>query len=414
MHKKINFYDNKSTKCGIIKSIRIHRGVALMDLLIQAREKIDKIDREMARLFCERMDAVKCVVQYKKQSGKGVLDKTREEAVVNKNLKLLNNAEYAEFYEDFIRHNMSISRDMQMRILAKDTVFYQGVEGAFSHIAAQGLFKHAQLTPCPTWAQVVQAVKDGTAEYGVLPFENSHAGDVSEVLDLCYKNTDIYVDCVYDLQVSQNLLCVPGAKIGDIKKVVSHPQALTQSAKLINTLGFEMQSLANTAMAAKHVAQNADKSVAAIASLQTAEIYGLEVLIKDVNESRDNTTRFIVIKKGEVSEESYFKTSEKDMSSQLGENGEVADKKHDLSADKGRFSLLFTVSHEAGSLSKVIETIAKHGFNMECIKSRPIPQVSWEYYFYTELVGAPNAQLFAELKNICSTLRLLGVYTKGN
>ena len=174
----------------------------------------------MAQLFCRRMDAVRDVVAYKKEHGLPVLDASREEAVVEKNLALLPDKAYAEWYEDFVRHNMAVSRAFQSRVLARDAVAYQGVEGAFSHIALTRLFPHAAARAYPTWAQVFDAVEKGEAACGVLPFENSHAGDVSEVLDLCFAHEDLCVQQVYDLPVSQNLLGVPGAKLSEVRQVV--------------------------------------------------------------------------------------------------------------------------------------------------------------------------------------------------
>ena len=250
------------------------------------------------------------------------------------------------------------------------TVAYQGVEGAFSHIALTRLFQHVRAQAYPTWAEVFDAVAGGDAAYGVLPFENSHAGDVSEVLDLCYAHRDICVCDVYDLPVSQNLLGVPGAHLSDVKKAVSHPQALQQSAKFIRSLGLETQAFQNTAAAAKSVAEAGDKSVAAIASLETAALYGLSVLAENINTSETNTTRFIVIGRR-------------------------------MNAAGNRFSLLFTVAM---------------GFNLECIKSRPMPNVPWEYYFYVEVVGDLSAEkskeLLDTLSGVCRTVRVLGVYDR--
>ncbi|WP_367924208.1 bifunctional chorismate mutase/prephenate dehydratase [uncultured Ruthenibacterium sp.] len=354
-----------------------------MDELLKARAVIDEVDAQMAELFCRRMDAVQSVAAYKKEKGLPVLDASREEAVVAKNLALLPKAEYSELYEDFVRHNMALSRAFQRRMLAMDTVAYQGVEGAFSHIALRKLFPHATARAYPTWSQVVQAVEKGEAVCGVLPFENSHAGDVSEVLDLCFAHETVCVQQVYDLPVSQNLLGIAGAKLSDVKQVVSHPQALQQSAKFLRTLGLSTKPMANTAAAAKYVAETKDPSLAAIASKETAELYGLSVLAEDVNTSENNTTRFIVIGK-------------------------------EMAAAGSRFSLLFTVDHVAGSLARVVQAIGEMGFNMECIKSRPMPHVSWEYYFYVELVGDVSSQsshaLLEKLKGLCRTARVLGVY----
>lgn len=365
-----------------------------MEDLSAARAEIDAVDREMAQLFCRRMDAVRHVAAYKKQCGLPVLDAAREEAVVQKNLALLPEAQrgaYGAYYEDFVRHSMSLSRALQQRLLGADTVAYQGVEGAFSHIALCALFPHCTQKACATWDEVCAAVLSGEACAGVLPFENSHAGDVSEVIDLCFANEALRVSAVYDLPVTQNLLCVPGASLADIKSVLSHPQALSQSKRFLQSLSLEQRSCANTAAAAKQVADAGDKSVAAIASAETAALYGLTILVRDVNESTDNTTRFIVVERGSV------------------------DLTPPASAPDPALhcSLLFTVGHTAGSLARVIDTVAQLGYNMECIKSRPMPHVQWQYYFYTELAGAPSPQLLDAMRGVCKTLRVLGVYARG-
>lgn len=355
-----------------------------MTELDAARRTIDEVDAEMARLFCERMRAVEAVAAYKKERGLPVLDASREEAVVAKNRARLPDADadrLGDLYEDFLRHNMALSRALQKRLLARDAVAYQGVEGAFAHLALRRLYPHARAVAFATWRDAVEAVSDGRVEAAVLPFENSNAGDVSAVLDLCYAHEELYVSRVFDLPVSQNLLGVPGATLADVKTVVSHPQALAQCAKFLRMLGAETSEYPNTAVAAKHVHDTGDRSLAAIASPETAEIYGLVVLAPDIAETSDNTTRFIVVTREQP---------------QKG----------------GRFSLLFTVEHAAGMLARVIRIIGEFGFNMESIKSRPMPHVPWEYYFYTELVGQPSDELLTALRGVCKTVRVLGVYDR--
>ncbi len=355
--------------------------------LDDARREIDAVDTELAALFCRRMDAVRRVAAYKQANGLPVLDAAREEAVVRKNLTRLPDTAYGAYYEDFIRHLMDVSKAFQRAALGQDAVAYQGVEGAFSHIALTRLFRHARALSYPTWAEVFGAVESGDAACGVLPFENSHAGDVSEVLDLCYAHPKLVVCDMYDLPVTQNLLGVPGARLSDVKRVISHPQALQQSARFLQSLGLETQAAANTAAAAKAVAEAGDAGVAAIASLETAALYGLSVLAENINTSETNTTRFIVISKT-------------------------------LPTAGDRFSLLFTVDHRAGQLARVIRTAGELGFNLECIKSRPMPHVRWEYYFYVEVVGDYSAErsraLLEALGGVCRTVRVLGVYQKRN
>ncbi len=356
-----------------------------MDLLQEARGEIDQIDNEMAVLFQRRMKAVEKVVTHKIAHNLPILDAGREEQVVAKNLERLSpeNQDLAPFYEDFIRHNMAISRAMQSKIMATDRIAYQGVPGAFSHIAMKTIFPHGREKAYGSWKEVVQALEEGVVSYGVLPFENSHAGDVSEVLDLCFIHPKLHVCQMYDMAIHQNLLGLPDAKVTDIKKVISHPQALMQSAKFIETIGATKQEYPNTAVAAEYVANLGDKSVGAIASLQTAELYNLNVLASNINQSADNTTRFLVL------------------SAKAPQDG-------------NRFSILFTVHHKAGSLAQVISLVAEAGFNMESIKSRPMPQVSWEYYFYMELIGNRQDALDLEqkLEAVCQSVRILGIYER--
>ena len=355
-----------------------------MEELESARRAIDEIDGQMAALFEARMAQVARVAAYKQEHDIPVLDASREQQVIEQNTARIRDAALRPYYQEFQQAAMAVSRQYQAHALGRDTVAYQGVEGAFAHIALTRLFPQAKAMACPTWGDVFDRVEQGSAAYGVLPFENSHAGDVAAVLDLCYARR-LHILEMYDLPVTQNLLAVPGAALGDLRRVVSHPQALNQCERFIRSMGLAAESCANTALAARRVAEASDKTLAAIASADTAELYGLQVLMRDVNTDGDNTTRFIVVGK------------------ELPKRG-------------NRFSLLFTVDHKTGALARVIQAIAAAGFNMECIKSRPMPHVPFEYYFYVELVGAADApdakRLLAGLESVCRTVRVLGIYTR--
>lgn len=355
-----------------------------MNPLENARTAIDEIDRQMAALFERRMEAVCRVADYKAAQGLPIYDAAREAAVLEKNTARIQTPELRPYYADLLQRQMDLAKQYEAFRMGRDRVAYQGVEGAFAHIALTRLFPHAKAVAYPTWAEVFAAVERDEAACGVLPFENSHAGDVSDVLDLCYKSSLSVMD-VYDLPVVQNLLGLPGAQLADIRAVYSHQQAIAQSEKFLRSFGLPAQPLANTAMAARFVAESGDKSLAAIASEETAALYGLKVLVPGINTDGDNTTRFIVVSK-------------------------------QLPAEGNRFSLLFTVDNKPGKLAGVIQKIGESGFNMECIKSRPMPHVPFEYYFYVELVGSLRAEkagsLLDELRRICRTVRVLGVYTK--
>ena len=356
-----------------------------MDQLEAARRQIDAVDAQLADLFEQRMAAVLQVAEYKKAHGLPIFDPAREAAVLDKAAARIHSDALRPYYRDHVQHMMDLAKAYEAQQMGCNRVAYQGVEGAFAHIALRALFPHGEALACPTWDDVFDTVEQGDAAYGVLPFENSHAGDVSAVLDLCYARPGIWVVQVYDLPISQNLLVLPGAQLSGLKKVYSHQQAIAQSETFLKQFGLPATAMPNTAMAAKFVADSGDPSLAAIASRETAALYGLEVLVPDINTDGDNTTRFIVISR-------------------------------DKPTGGNRFSLLFTADNKPGKLAEVIQLIGQAGFNMESIKSRPLPHVPFEYYFYVELVGDPAAHeaeaLLDALDRVCRTVRLLGVYTK--
>ena len=356
-----------------------------MDALEQARAEIDTVDVQLAALFERRMAAVLQVAEYKRAHGLPIYDAAREAAVLEKAAARIQQPALRPYYKDHIQHMMDIAKQYEAAVLGRNRAAYQGVEGAFAHIALKALFPHAEAVSYSTWDEVFEAVASGEAAHGVVPFENSHAGDVSAVLDLCYNHPELWVVDVYDLPISQNLLVLPGTQLSQLRTVYSHQQAIAQSETFLKQFRLPATAMANTAMAAKFVAESGDSSKAAIASVETAALYGLEVLVPSINTDGDNTTRFIVLSREKPT----------------GGN---------------RFSLLFTVDNKPGKLGEVIQIIGASGFNMESIKSRPMPHVPFEYYFYVELVGDPTADetaaLLRELDRTCRTVRLLGVYTK--
>ena len=365
------------------------KGSPDMDLLQQARAEIDRIDAEMAALFAQRMHAVADVARYKAQTGKPVFDPAREAAVLDQNAARLQDEDLRPYYRAFLQKAMDVSRAYQRAMLGRDTAAYQGVPGAWSHIALRRLYPFARETSFATWAEVFDAVQRGDAQSGVLPFENSSAGDVSTVLDLLYTHPDLVIARMCDLPIRQDLLGVPGGTLAQVRTVVSHTQALAQSSAFLQQHGLATRTWSNTAEAARYVAEQNDPALAAIASAETAGLYGLQVLAQGVNTEGDNTTRFIVIERTAPPP---------------------------APAPGQRLALLFTVRHEPGQLAAVLDRIGARGFNMECIKSRPLPHVPFEYYFYVQLVcPAQNTAescnaLLGDLRAACNTLRPLGAF----
>lgn len=355
-----------------------------MDKLETARKIINEVDKEVARLFCKRMEAVKLVAEHKAEHGLPILDSGREEAVIEKNSAYVDDADLRSYYISFIKSTMEISKKYQHRLLEGMKVAYSGVEGAFAHIAAKKIFPDGQYISYGDFSKAYKSVENGDCDCCVLPIENSYAGEVGQVTDLIFGG-NLHVNGVYDLHICHNLLGIPGAQLSDIKKVISHPQALSQCEGYINFHGFEQEKGKNTALAAKVVADAGDKTVAAIASDETARLYGLDILDYSINESDGNTTRFTVLTRSESK------------------------------IENGKFIMMFTVSNEAGALAKALNIIGGHGFNMQALHSRPFKQESWQYYFYIEAEGNPYSEsgkkMLSELSEHCERIKIAGSYT---
>lgn len=264
-------------------------------------------------------------------------------------------------------------------------IAYSGIPGAFAYISAVHIFPDDELVSYMNFNEAYDAVVKDECEYAVIPIDNSYSGEVTPVMDLLFYG-DLKINGVYSLPVVQNLLGVEGSTVDGIKRVISQSKALEQCDKYIRDHDFEMVQSNNTARAAKEVAELNDVNTAAIASIETAKLYGLKVLEEHINERNDNTTRFVVLSKNE---------------------GQVPNTDEDDS-----FIMIFTVPNIAGSLVEALSVIGKHDFNMKVVHSRPIKDYIWQYYFYVEIEGVVNTkkgqEMTEELNGICSMLKVLG------
>lgn len=352
--------------------------------LEEAREIINRVDSQMAELFSERMRAAEMVFEYKKEFGLPIYDPAREEAVIEKNSALISDDTIKGYYIEYIKKLMSVSRAYQHRMQNGLNVAYSGVEGAFAHIASGRIFPDSNRISFGDFRSAYNAVVNGEADVAVLPIENSYAGEVGQTIDLIFSG-GLFINGIYELEIHQNLLGVPGSTVDDIKKVTSHSQALSQCHDYIKLRGFDAEEANNTAIAAKTVSDMNDKSLGAIASVETAEIYGLKILEANINKSGENTTRFAVLSK--------VKAESPTLSSSV---------------------LMFTVKHEAGSLANAISIIGKYGYNMTALRSRPLKKHSWQYYFYVEIDGTtdtPEGQkMISDLNKVCDKLKIAGTF----
>lgn len=356
----------------------------MINKLEEARKIINEVDSQMAELFVRRMKAAEMVYEYKKEFGLPILDPKREEAVIAKNSALIEDEVIKGYYIDYLKHLMSLSRAYQYRMQSGLKVAYSGVEGAFAHIAAGRIFPESNRVACRDFKAAYETVVNGECDVAVLPIENSYAGEVGQTMDLIFTG-GLFINGIYELEIHQNLLGLPEAKADDIKKVTSHPQALAQCHEYIEQKGLDAEEASNTAIAAKMVAEAKDKALGAIASVETAEIYGLKVLEANINKSGENTTRFAVLSK--------VKAGSSGMTNSV---------------------LMFTVKNEAGSLANAISIIGKYGYNMTALRSRPLKKHSWQYYFYIEIddtIDTKNgAKMLAELREVCDQLKIAGTF----
>ena len=361
-----------------------------MNKLETARQEINRIDAEMARLFEQRMQAAKLVAEHKMERGLPIKDAAREAALIERNSAYIEDDTIREYYTQFLRGTIDVSCDYQRRLMQGLRVAYSGVEGAFAHISAGRIFPNAERVSHRDFRSAYDAVRLGKCDCAVLPIENSYNGEVGEVMDLLFFGP-LHVNGVYELSIRQNLIVVPGTHLEEIRQVLSHPQALGQCSGYIHDHGWQAIEYANTALAAEHVAKLGDKTVAAIASEETAALYGLEILQPNINASRQNTTRFAVVSR----------TENRSLGKNMGDH----------------FMLVFTSRNEAGSLATALDILGnKYGYNMRTLRSRPVKELLWEYYFYLEAEGdifSPKAQqMLRELEPFCDRIKVIGTFSR--
>ncbi len=355
--------------------------------LEKARVDINQIDEQMAELFCKRMEAAKKVAEYKMKNGLPIFDPSREDILIKKNISYIENEELIPFYMGFIRSTIKVSKDYQSFLTNGMKVAIGGEPGAFADIVSHRVFPSAVSVYYPDHKSAYRSVENGECSCALLPIENSFNGDVGNVMDMLFFGK-LYISGIYEAEIVQNLLGVKGSDISQIKKVISHPQALGQCAEYIENHSFETEDALSTSLAAKKVAQMGDPSIAAIGSEEAAAQFGLYNLESKINKSNVNTTRFAVL---------------------------TPYKKSDDPGDE-RFVMLFTVKDSAGALGEAVSIIGKHKFNLRSLKSRPTKELLWNYYFYVEGEGNIGSEegkaMLSELAEYCSTLRVVGSFKK--
>ena len=376
-----------------------------METLEELRVKLDEIDDQIVNLYEQRMEICAHVGEYKIQTGKKVLDRQREkeklENVAGKASNPFNKKGVTELYEQL----MSMSRKLQYEQLVKAgalgrlpfiqvdsldvdqaRVVFPGTEGAYSEAAMKCYFgEKCNSFYVKTFREAMEAIEDGAADFAVLPIENSTAGAVDEMYDLLVEFEN-YIVGETVIPIRHTLSGLPGASLKDVKTVYSKGVALMQAAHFLDAhSSWQRINVANTAIAAKKVVEDQDPSQAAVCSAYAAKVHGLQVLVDNINDNEHNSTRFIVVTNQKI----FLKHASK-------------------------ISICLEVSHESGSLYRVLSHFIYNDLNMTKIESRPIEGRDWEYRFFIDFEGnmADGAvkNAIRGLREECRNLRILGNY----
>ncbi|MBQ7957935.1 MAG: chorismate mutase [Clostridia bacterium] len=373
----------------------------------ELRNKIDETDRELTRLFEERMKTASLIAEYKMENNLPVFDAERERKVINKVTSLVDD-DFAGYTKSLYNTIFDLSRSYQNKKMNAESplkkkmeeiiastplvrperavVACQGVEGAYSQHACDKMFKYPSIMYFPNFEDVFKAVDSGLCRYGVLPIENSNAGSVDKVYDLMGKYKFHIVHST-KLFIEHALLAKPGTALGDIKEIFSHEQAINQSSNFIKSLGVKVTICKNTAEAAKMVSLSDRNDVAAIGSKDCADLYSLKVVASAVQNSGNNYTRFILISKN-----------------------------LEIYPGAKKTSIMMTVAHRPGSLYNIIARFSSLGLNMTKLESRPIPGSNFEFMFYFDIdesvYNDDLKSLIAELDTVSEQFTYLGSYTE--
>lgn len=381
-----------------------------MDLQ-ELRQQINEIDEQLVPLFLKRMGLSTEVAKYKQANHMPVLDKTRERALLKRVSEMADDEDLRLYTRLLYADIMGLSRSYQHKYLEADgtqlsaqiqdaadkfaktdlpetaVVACQGVEGAYSSLACERLFKNPDIMFFKDWEGVFAAVQQGLCRYGILPIENSTAGSVNHVYDLMnqYK---FYIVKSVRLKVDHSLLAKKGVQLSEIKEIFSHEQAISQCSNFLSKLdGVKVTVCENTAAAAKRVAESGRRDVAAICSQECRELYALSCLSESIQNSGNNYTRFICIGK--------------DLEIFTGAN---------------KTSLMLTLPHRPGALYDVLSRFYALDINLLKLESRPKPNSDFEFLFYFDVESSVYAenfrQMIVQLENAAEQFCYLGSYTE--
>jgi len=374
----------------------------------ELRTQIDQIDHQLVELFTQRMGLSAQVADYKKANHLPIYVPAREREILQKVAELAG-PDMANYTRVLYSMLFELSRSYQSKRNTDTSALYekitqsientpnlfpqapmvacQGVEGAYSQIACEKIFKSPFIMYFKNFEGVFNAIEQGLCQYGILPIENSTAGSVKKVYDLMIHH-NFSVVRTFRLKIDHNLLANPGADLSTIKEIYSHEQAINQCSSFLNELnGVKIIPVENTATAASMVASSGRTDIAAISSRNCQELYGLISLADSIQDKDNNRTRFICISKN-----------------------------LEIYPGSDKTSIMMILPHKPGALYKVLARMYVLGINVIKLESRPIPDRDFEFMFYfdleTSIYSEEFVQLMCELEDLCEEFKYLGSYTE--
>ena len=378
--------------------------------LEELRQRIDAADSRLVEAFKERMQVSAEIGKYKLEHGIPVVDPKREREVLNKIVAMADEPELSSYYRVLYSLLFELSRSYQNKLnKTNDEAFSQiaeaientpkmfpktarvacqGVEGAYSTIACEKLFKSPDIMYLGNFEGVFKAVETGMCEYGILPIENSTAGSVRKVYDLMLSHNS-YIVRGTRIKINHCLIAASGTELNQIKEIYSHEQALNQCSEFLRSLGSDVKvvEVENTAIAASMVAQSGRSDVAAISSHRCAELYGLKSIASNIQDNGNNHTRFICISR-----------------------------KPEIFPGASKTSIMMILSHRPGALYKMLARFYALDINVVKLESRPIPDRDFEFMFYfdieTSVYSEEFVQLIRELSDGTEEFYYLGSYNE--
>ena len=374
-----------------------------MSTLEDLRGKLDEVDRRLLEDLRDRLETIGEIAKVKAEGMSFLRDHERETELLGRvegwaRELGLDGFRTHEIFREIIAMSLKAQEEALLRrdqversARGAMRVAFQGIEASYSQLAAAKYFAarsgSMEFIGQRTFAEALAMAEAGEVGYAFLPIENTTAGSINQTYDLL-RQTDLRIVGEEILHVRHCLLGVEGAESARLRRVLSHPQALTQCSRFLAGLGdVELVAFEDTAAAAREVQRAGSPAQAAIASIEAAETYGLRVLEQGIADQDENWTRFVVISGLEIELDPRIPS---------------------------KTSLVLTTPHREGALAHCLNILAEHDLNLTKLESRPVPSRPWEYLFYVDIEGSVESGAaalgIAELRRECPYLRVLGSY----